>query len=196
MSTDYLAPTTELEAVNEILAAIGEAPVGTLLGALPIDASTALNRLRSRSRGLQSSGWSFNTDEGYELAVDGDGRVPVPRNALNVDATETNDIVTRGQYLYDRVNHTFNIGQSVKVDIVRFLPWEDLPQYVRQYLFIATARIFQDQMLGDESLHQYSSQDELTAWAAFLDAESRNADLNVIRDSWSVGRIVVRRPVR
>lgn len=193
MSTEYLAPTTELEAVNTILAAIGETPVGTLLGALPIDASIALTRLRTRSRGLQSSGWSFNTDEGYTLAVDNDGKVPIPRNALNVDATESNDIVTRGDFLYDRANHTFVIDEEVVVDIVRFLPWEDLPEYVRQYLFISTARTFQDQMLGDESLHTYTEKDEKLAWVAFLDAEARNADFNVLRDSSAVSRVLRRR---
>jgi len=193
MSTDYLAPTTELEAVNEILAAIGEAPVGTLSGALPVDASTALTRLRSRSRNLQAQGWSFNTDEGYTLPADNDGKVAIPRNALNVDPVDNNDLVVRGQFIYDRVNHTFVIDDDVEVDIVRFLPWEDLPQYARAFLFVATARTFQDQMIGDESLHQFTATDERMAWAAFMDAEARNADHNVIRDSWSVGRVVRRR---
>jgi len=196
MSTDYLAPTTELEAVNEILAAIGEAPVGTLQGALPIDASTALSRLRSRSRGLQSTGWSFNTDLAYTLSADNDGRVPLPRNALNVDPCDDLDLVVRGQYIYDRKNHTFVIDDDVDVDIVRFLPWEDLPEYARQFLFISTGRTFQDRMLGDEGLHQFNAADERLAWSKFLDAEALNADYNVIRDSWSVGRIVSRRPVR
>lgn len=190
MSTDYLAPTTELEAVNSILAAIGETPVGTLSGALPIDASIALTRLRSASRGFQSQGWSFNTDEGFTLSPEVDGRVPVPRNALNVDATETNDYVVRGAYLYDRVRHTFDIGKDVKVDIVRFLPWNQLPEYVRQFLFISTGLTFQDQMLGDESLHTFTQDNVVLARVALLDAESRNADLNVLSDSYSVGRVV------
>lgn len=193
MSTDYLAPTTELEAVNEILAAIGETPVGTLSGALPIDASMALTRLRARSRGLQAQGWSFNTDEAYTLAVDNDGKVPVPRNALRVDAVDSYDYVTRGGFLYDRVNHTFVIDEDVSVDIVRMLAWEDLPEYARQFLFIATARLFQDRMLGDESLHNFTETDEKVAWTAFLDSEALNADLNVLRDSFSVSRVLRRR---
>lgn len=195
MSTDYLAPTTELEAVNEILAAIGEAPVGTLQGALPIDASTALKRLRSRSRGLQASGWSFNTDYAYTLPKNAQGKVPLPVNALMVDPVDDLDIVPRGQFLYDRVNHTFVLNKDVTVDIVRFLPWEDLPEYARQFLFISTSRTFADRMLGDEALHQYTADDEKLAWANFLDAEARNADLNILRDSWSAARVIKRRPM-
>lgn len=193
MSTDYLTPTTELEAVNEILHAIGEAPVATLSGTLPTDASLALRRLRDNSRGLQSEGWSFNTDEDYTLAVDNDGKVPLPSNTLLCDPTEDLDIVARGQFLYDRKNHTFVLNKSVKVDIVRFLPWEDLPEYARQYLLATTGRVFQDRMLGDEGLHQFSAQDERMAWAGFLNAEARNADLNVVRNSNTIGSVVRRR---
>lgn len=193
MSTDYLAPTTELEAVNAILAAIGETPVGTLSGALPVDASIALTRLRAKSRGLQSSGWSFNTDERFTLPVDSDGRVPIPRNALNVDACDDNDFITRGSFFYDRKNHTFFIHRPIAADVVRFLPWSDLPEYARQYIFTSVARTFQDQMLGDEALHQYTQDDERLAWVGFLDAESRNADLNVLTDSYAVSRIIRRR---
>lgn len=189
----YLAPTTELEAVNEILAAIGETPVTTLSGALPIDASMALTRLRSRSRGLQVQGWSFNTDNEYDLAVDGDGKVPIPASCLRVDPTETNDYVQRGSFLYDRVEHTYVIDEAVTVDIVWMLEWTDLPEYVRQYLFIGTARTFQDRMLGDEALHQFTADDERAAWALFLECEAQNADLNVLSDSLSVSRVLRRR---
>jgi hypothetical protein len=194
MPTSYLAPTTELEAVNEILAAIGETPVSTLSGSLPIDASMALTRLRSRSRGLQMQGWSFNTDDEYTLAVDGDGKVPVPGSALRVDPVNTNDYVVRGSFLYDRIEHTYVIDEAVDCDVIWMLPWDDIPEYARQYLFIGTARTFQDRMLGDESLHQYTAEDERIAWGVFLECEAQNADLNVLTDSYSVNRVIRRRP--
>ncbi len=76
---------------------------------------------------------------------------------------------------------------------MRFLPWEDLPEYVRQYLFIATARTFADQILGDDSLHKFTASDEESAWVAFMDAESRNADLNVLTGSPTVQRVLRKR---
>ena len=39
------ANTTELEAVNSMLATIGEAPVNSITGTLPLDASLAKNTL-------------------------------------------------------------------------------------------------------------------------------------------------------
>ena len=41
--------TTELEAVNTILSTIGEAPLSTLTGSLPVDGTTAKNILNEIS---------------------------------------------------------------------------------------------------------------------------------------------------
>lgn len=61
-----LAPTTELEAVNTMLAAIGEAPI-TDLASLATDVVMALNILRNATRDLQHEGWRFNMEWGFEL---------------------------------------------------------------------------------------------------------------------------------
>ena len=60
MSTTYES-TSELEAVNTILSAIGEAPVNSLTGSLPIDATQAQNLLKEISREIQAAGWHFNS---------------------------------------------------------------------------------------------------------------------------------------
>jgi hypothetical protein len=195
MSLEILTPTTELEAVNEILATIGEAPLNTLAGALPSDAATALTRLRSRSRSLQAKGWSFNMDFNFRMSPNGEGEIALPANALSVDATDDLHIISRGRRLYDRVNHTFKIGRAVQCDVIRFLPFDELPEYARQFIFMAAARRFQDQLLGDEALHQFTQRDETMAWAAFLDAEAEAGDYNVLRDSPSVSRIIMKRGV-
>jgi hypothetical protein len=61
-----LAPKTELEAVNLMLAAIGEAPVEALDSAAA-DIEMALNLLGENTREVQSWGWRFNTE--FELAI-------------------------------------------------------------------------------------------------------------------------------
>ena len=48
------AATTELEAINIMLAAIGEAPVNSLLGTLPVDVKIAQNLLTEQSKSVQS----------------------------------------------------------------------------------------------------------------------------------------------
>jgi hypothetical protein len=63
-----LVATTELEAVNAMLASIGEAPLDTLDGATQSDVQTAINILRDTTREVQSEGWRFNTEFGFEIA--------------------------------------------------------------------------------------------------------------------------------
>jgi Autographiviridae tail tubular protein Gp11 len=65
-----LAPTTELEAVNAMLSAAGEAPLpaGTDLSTITnFEQVIALNLLRNATREVQSMGWKFNTEFGYQL---------------------------------------------------------------------------------------------------------------------------------
>jgi len=62
-----LTGLTELEAVNSMLAAIGEAPVSTLTGATQADVQMAINILRDVTREVQSWGWRFNTEFGMEI---------------------------------------------------------------------------------------------------------------------------------
>ena len=47
------AATTELEAINIMLAAIGEAPVNKLTGTLPVDVKIAQNLLNEQSKSVQ-----------------------------------------------------------------------------------------------------------------------------------------------
>lgn len=63
-----IVPTTELEAVNAMLSAIGEAPI-TTLSPLPTapDVVMAINLLRNQCREVCTMGWRFNMEWGYEI---------------------------------------------------------------------------------------------------------------------------------
>jgi Autographiviridae tail tubular protein Gp11 len=65
-----LIATTEIEAVNTMLAAIGEDPLdsGTDLStATQPDVTMAVNTLRNTTREVLSMGWRFNTEFGFEV---------------------------------------------------------------------------------------------------------------------------------
>ena len=63
-------PTTdspgELQAVNQILASVGQAPVTTLEQTNP-DVAIAYNTLQQVSREVQAEGWTFNREYRYPL---------------------------------------------------------------------------------------------------------------------------------
>ena len=62
------ASTTQLEAVNIMLHVISEAPVNSLTGTLPLDASLAKSTLEEINREVQSAGWVFNERYKYILS--------------------------------------------------------------------------------------------------------------------------------
>lgn len=185
--------TTELDAVNLMLSIIGESPVNSVEDTGVVDAVLAKQLLDETSREVQTYGWHWNTDKGYRIAPTVDGEIVLPANTLKVDEVDpTKDFVQRGTKLWDRRNHTFKIGQSVTVDIVRFLPFEEIPQVARYYIAVRAGRKFQDRVVGSEVLSGFNKVDETRAWVSLQNHEADNADYNMIRDSWSVGRIVYR----
>lgn len=69
-----IVPTTEIEAINLMLASIGEAqlPLATdLSAATQADVELAINTLRDTTREVQRKGWKFNTEGGLEVAPTG-----------------------------------------------------------------------------------------------------------------------------
>jgi hypothetical protein len=190
--------TTELEAVNTMLACVGEAPINTLEGDLPASIQIAVDLLNDVSRRIQAKGWSFNTEEDYELALNGDSECVLPGNTLSCDLTIedwTVNLVQRGSQLYDRKNHTYVLEAAPRCTIVFFLAWDELPEAARNYIKIKAARIHQDNTVGSESHHRYTQQDEVEAYADIVGANAEAEDATIF-DNWDIGSIVSRKRVR
>lgn len=175
-----LAPLTELEAINEILATGADAPVSTLEDAEVIDASLARNTLRATSVEVQTRGWTFNTDEGLEIKPDQTGRIILPRNTLKVVAP---GYTQRGTKLYDRVNRTFTFTEPVPITLVTGLEFDELPSTARMYITIRAARKYQDRYFGDDAQHSYNARDEEMALAALKDDDIVQSAANMLEDS-------------
>jgi hypothetical protein len=194
MASNTYEPLSELEAVNLILATVGDSPVSSLETTGDLHISMAVQFLYDASREVQTEGWHFNYEEEYPLALNLASEVELPNNTLKVDISDVNnqyDLVQRGTRLYDRKNHTFTLGNSVKVDLVFFLPWSDLPQSARQYIAILAARRFQRRVQGDEAIEKYTAVEETKAKAELDDSEATARDYN-LADNYDVMQIVSR----
>lgn len=192
-----LLATTELEAVNEMLAAISEAPVSTLTDDTIDDALVAHNTLKNVSREIQNEGWHFNTDYDWVISVNGDRKLPYPATAAHCDPmdTESKDLVKRGKYFWDRDEKTFlfTAGSSYKFKIVWLLDFTDLPQAFRTWITMRAANRFVRQQLGDQGAAAYS-QDEMNMAMAKAKADDlRRSDANILKNSNSARRILSRR---
>ena len=193
--SDVLTPMTELEAVNEMLSAIGESPIASLVEADGVaDASTALKLLRLVNRWLQTKGWHWNTEHNWELSPDVNGNIVLPSNCVKVDPVDIDkDYIARAGKLWDRTNRTYTFTDTVKVNIVFLYNFEELPETARQFITQAATRRFENRLQGDPGAHQVNQNDAIQAWADLVQEECDSADYNVIRNSRTVRRIVTGR---
>lgn len=180
-----LTPTTQLEAVNLMLSVIGESPVNSLNDGASVDAVQAKFILTNTTRAVQLEGWWFNTETNIKLSPDTDsGEVKVPGNALKVDPSDkSSKVIARGSRLYDTENHTYKFSQPVEVDMVLFLPFEELPESARNYITVKAGRTFQERVLGSETLSSFSKDDERQARSQLFIEDNEAGDANMLSGS-------------
>ena len=178
-----------------MLSTIGESPVNTVDDSGMVDAVIARQILRATSREVQSRGWHFNTEKDYPLQPDAQGHLHLPSTILSADTVGTDsdiDVVVRGTRLYDRRKHTYAIGKGVKVDAVLLLPFDELPEAARWYVTVRAARIYQERVVGSDTLSAFNQQDELRALVILQEAEADTADYNILSDNYAVARVLDR----
>ena len=177
------APTTELEAINLMLAAIVMAPISTLVGTQTSDVNMAVRILASTSRQVQSAGYHFNTEYDWPLNRDQDDKIPLADNIMRVDVDRVSfnsiDAIQRGKFLYDKKARSFVFTADHKGNVVLYLPFTDLPEAARFYIAIKASRKLQDKIIGSDTLDGYDRADEAEAKTIFEEAEGDNADHNI-----------------
>ena len=180
-----VAATTELEAINIMLAAIGEAPVNTLTGSLPVDVKIAQSTLVEINKSVQAEGWSFNTEIDVTLTPNVSKEIVLPVNVLRVDANIHQhpdiDPIQRGLKLYDRLKNTFEFDEDLICTVVYFRDFDEIPEQARSYINIRAARIFVDRLVSDQGLRTYTKEDEIRARVTLTETDLANGDHNMLR---------------
>ena len=129
-----LARTTELEAVNTMLSAVGEPPINFLDGQKNADAAIARNILTEISRDVQMQGWHFNTQINVTLTPGSDTFITLSDNVVRADieywtsggSSDNRDITQRGNRLFNKTDNTYAFTKDVKATVVYLLDWERL----------------------------------------------------------------------
>ena len=180
-----VAATTELEAINIMLAAIGEAPVNTLTGSLPVDVKIAQSTLVEINKSVQAEGWSFNTEIDVTLTRNASKQIVLPTDVLRIDANIHQhpdiDPIQRGLKLYDRLKNTFEFDEDLICTVVYFRDFDEIPEQARSYINIRAARIFVDRLVSDQGLRTYTKEDEIRARVTLTETDLANGDHNMLR---------------
>lgn len=194
----YRVPQTELQAVNVGMAAIGANAITSLANASAnSDSAIAIRFLGEVNRTVQSEGWAWNTDDAFPIDPGPDGDITLPANTVKVkqayaSGTYDKNLVERGGRLYDRKNHTFNIGTTAYVDIVTVLDFEDLPQAARNYISLeAASRLVAEKLVSTTASKFVASQ--LAPARILLEQAEADADQSTMADNPHVQRTRSRR---
>jgi len=179
-------PTTdsqgELQAVNQILASVGQAPVTTLEQTNP-DVAIAYNTLQQVSREVQAEGWTFNKEYHYPLTPNSDGEIVIPDNMLQIDLcmdeyyNRDKDPIRRDGKLYDRNSHSYKWKQRTHYfDITWLFDWLDLPPVIRDYITSRASAMVSMRVIGDPVQYQVLQQQEAYMRAQALEYETQQGD--------------------
>lgn len=175
---------TKLDVVNDMLSGLGEAPVSTLDELHPLIAS-CLTKLKVANNREQSKGWWFNT-ELVKLSPDsGDSKIYLPTDTLKVDPTDsTLHLTQRGRRLYrlDNMSATPDVFTApVVVQLVRLLPFEDLPAQAQLYVSYGAQLDFHRSMDGDTTKIQLLSDAFRDARVTLMAEHIRAVDANMLK---------------
>jgi hypothetical protein len=182
MAVDTTQDLTELNAVNSVLAAIGQSPVTTLDYENP-ETSFVYNLIQECSRDVQDEGWVFNREEYYPLTPDQNKFITLPANVLRMDVSEndvyrTIDVIKRDGKLYDKLHHTFEFRNPLYMDIVWLFPLTDLPSVFQRYITSRASVRAAIQMIDNAQLSQLLQVQENTCRAACMEYEANQGDYN------------------
>jgi len=182
----------ELDAVNDLLAAIGESPVSTLEGDSNADVVNARRILNKVNRTVQSKGWTFNI-EAATLQPDTFSKlIPWLPSYLDIQVSGGNPYRNRGGYVYDRVNLTDEFTAPIVVNMIKLIPFSEMPTQFRDYIIVKSARMFNRNFFGAPEVDESLSFEEEEAHSAIMEWELDYGNYNIYNNdpfvSGAVGR--------
>ena len=182
----------ELSAVNDILQAIGEAPVSTLEGDSNSDVANARRVLDKINRMIQSRGWTFNIEEGVVLMPDAfSNLIPFSDDYLSVlqDGSAT-PYVNRGGFLYDRNNKTDHFTGNITVTMIKLREFDEMPECFRTYIVAKAARKFNSSFFGASEVEATLADEELEARQMCMEYEMDYGVYNMLDgDNFVAGQL-------
>lgn len=172
---------TDLEVVNACLATMGETPLNTLEDDHAYKAA-ALSALSNSSKIEQKAGWWFNS-EYITLNPDAvSGYIYLPGDALAVKTITRGrpPFAQRGNRLYNKEQNNYVWDKGVAVDLVRLLPFSELPFHASDAVGYGAIIRFQTDFDGDMNRFGQLSVDYRRARAELRAEDTRNMRPNLL----------------
>ena len=170
----------ELNAVNEVLGAIGQSPVTALEFNNP-EVFLVYQLLQQVLTDTLSEGWNFNTDFGYEVIPDGEGRIIIPERVLVIDGcnertNRTTSLVERGGLVYDKIKQSYVFDGPTKINVIWSMSIGELPVPFRRYITAQASVRAAGEMVNNTELYKLLSQTASTLRATIMEYECNTGD--------------------
>ncbi|WP_085589354.1 phage tail protein [Pseudomonas sp. B14(2017)] len=182
----------ELEAVNDMLAAIGESPVNTLEDGSNADVANCRRLLAKVNQEVQARGWTFNIETDATLTPDVFSKLITWEDSflrVMVDGS-AGTYTNRGGYVYDRTNKTDEFDDPITVSLIRLKSFSEMPVPFRSYIIAKASRRFNIRFFGASEIEATLQEEENDAWVAVQEYELDYGVNNMLDgDSWTSGRI-------
>ena len=167
-----ITPNITLDAINEMLASIGEAPVDTLEEVENVDVMNCKRILDSVLQEIQEEQWSFNYHPQYTLTPDTQtGYIYWSPTFLRLKGTDGKVYQERSGVLFSLTDNTSTFTSPITVSVVILVPFEDCPTAFKRYVTARASRLFSSRYLGDGQVTQELYEEEQRARARFYSYE-------------------------
>ena len=177
---------TELSAVNQILGAVGQAPIQTLDQTNP-DVDIAYATLIDVSRSVQAEGWNFNSENQYPLIPDTSGYIYVTSEMLAIDLSDIPEnrgyqVTQRDGKLYNKTDHTFVWDNTsiFKCDIVWLVDFKSCPQVFQDYIIAKASVLTSIKMVGDKDQYVLLQDRERSTRANLVEQDCNQANYSML----------------
>jgi hypothetical protein len=169
------------EGVNQLLGVIGEIPITDNTQALEAEAISdvgiARDTLLRLSKSVQQEGYWFNTEVNYPLVPNTEGFIPIGDNILSIYSPKH---VIKDHKLYDIEKHTYLFDKVQKLDVVFYVPFDDLPYVVADVIVREGCVSFYNNVLGDTQEIRVLENNLGKAQVALQKAHFKHKKLNLI----------------
>lgn len=192
MDEAQLSTSAELDAINDILAAIGEPPVNSLDSEANADVANARRILNGINRKVQSKGWTFNIEEGVSLIPDTFSKYIqwLPDFLSVLSDSGATVYIKRGETIYDTYNKTDIFDAPITVRLIRLREYDEMPICFRTWIVAQASRRFNMRFFGDDSVEAALAQEEAEAYQEVMEYELDFGNFNMLDgDTFTSGQL-------
>lgn len=175
-----LITLTEIDAINQMLSAIGSDPVTTLEDSTDIDVINARRLLKDASRTVQRQGWDFNKTTRTYSPDKTTKRISWDDTIISLKSSDDNTYVKRGKYLYDMTNGTYTFDKDIEATVIYGVDFDDLPDCFKNYVTAKAAIDFQARYFGDNTVSQDLQMAMASAYQEIVQYDMDMQDVNML----------------